>query len=198
MLLFPKEEHDRIRDGEITITFRDWDKIRVEAGKEYKSFDLGFVRVEEVAFIDPKKITEDDLAAAGFSDMEEFKTVFRKRNPGFNFGSGKIIRIRFTYLGAEQRSAARVKPNDRELIRILERLVEIDVLSDLAIKSDAFLEFLDDDVPKNTVAIAGHFNIPREAVRTRMAQLKNEGLVDARREGYTITVRGKAYLDSKI
>lgn len=198
MLLFPKEEHDRIRDGEITVTFRDWDKIRVEAGKEYKSFDLGFVRVEEVAFIDPKKITEADLAAAGFDDMEEFKTVFRKRNPGFNFGSGKIIRIKFTYLGAEQRSAARVKPNDRELIRILERLVEIDVLSDLQIKSDAFLEFLDDDVPKNTVAISGHFSIPREAVRTRMAQLKNEGLVDARREGYTITVRGKAYLDSKI
>ena len=198
MLLFPKEEHDRIRDGEITVTFRDWDKIRVEAGKEYKSFDLGFVRVEEVAFIDPKKITETDLAAAGFDDMEEFKTVFRKRNPGFNFGSGKIIRIKFTYLGAEQRSAARVKPNDRELIRILERLVEIDVLSDLQIKSDAFLEFLDGDVPKNTVAISGHFSIPREAVRTRMAQLKNEGLVDARREGYTITVRGKAYLDSKI
>ncbi|MDD4053111.1 MAG: hypothetical protein PHR28_14595 [candidate division Zixibacteria bacterium] len=198
MLLFPKEEHDRIRDGEITITFRDWDKIRVEAGKEYKSFDLGFVRVEEVAFIDPKKITEADLAAAGFADMDEFKAIFRKRNPGFNFGSGKIIRIRFTYLGAEQRSAARVKPNDRELIRILERLVEIDVLSDLQIKSDAFLEFLDDDVPKNTVAISGHFSIPREAVRTRMAQLKNEGLVDARREGYTITVRGKAYLDSKI
>jgi DNA-binding transcriptional ArsR family regulator len=198
MLLFPKEEHDRIRDGEITVTFRDWDKIRVEAGKEYKSFDLGFVRVEEVAFIDPKKITEADLVAAGFDAMDEFKTIFRKRNPGFNFGSGKIIRIRFTYLGAEQRSAARVKPNDRELIRILERLVEIDVLSDLQIKSDAFLEFLDGDIPKNTVAISGHFSIPREAVRTRMAQLKNEGLVDARREGYTITVRGKAYLDSKI
>ena len=198
MLLFPKEEHDRIRFGEITITFRDWDKLRVEAGKEYKSFDLGFVRVEEIAFIDPKKITDEDLAAAGFSDMDEFKTIFRKRNPGFNFGSGKIIRIRFTYLGPEQRNAARVKPNDRELIRILERLVEIDVLSDLPIKSDAFLEFLDGDVPKNTVALAQHFDIPREAVRTRMTQLKNEGLVDARREGYTITVRGTAYLDSKI
>ncbi len=198
MLLFLKEEHDRIRFGQITVTFRDWDKIRVEAGKEYKSFELGFVRVEEVAFIDPKKITEEDLAAAGFDDMDEFKTVFRKRNPGFNFGSGKIIRIRFTYLGAEQRSAARVTPNDRELIRILERLVEIDVLSDLPIKSDAFLEFLEGEIPKNTVAIAQHFDIPREAVRTRMAQLKNEGLVDARREGYTITVRGRAYLDSKI
>ncbi len=198
MLLFLKEEHDRIRDGEITITFRDWDKIRVEAGKEYKSFDLGFVRVEEVAFIDPRKITEADLAAAGFDDMDEFKTVFRKRNPGFNFGSGKIIRIRFTFLGTEQRSAARVKPNDRELIRIMERLVEIDVLSDLPIKSDAFLEFMNSDTPQNTVAIAHHFDIPREAVKTRMAQLKREGLIDARRDGYVITVRGKSYLDSKI
>ena len=46
MLLFLKEEHDRIKAGLITVTFRDWDRIRVEAEKEYKSFDLGFVRVE--------------------------------------------------------------------------------------------------------------------------------------------------------
>jgi len=198
MLLFPKEEHDQIREGLLTVTFRDWDRIRVEAGKEYKSFNLGFVRVDEVGYIDFKKITDEDLKAAGFGNLEDFKTVFRKRNPGFNFGSGKLIRIKYSYLGADNRTAAGVKPNERELIKIMERLVEIDVLSELDVKSEQFLEFLDLEKSKNTLAIAAHFNLPREAVRKRMAQLRKEGLASSQRDGFTITLRGKAYLDSKI
>ena len=198
MLLFPKEEHDQIKRGELTVTFRDWDRIRVEAGKEYKSFTLGYVRVDEVGYIDFKKITDEDLRDAGFSDLDDFKTVFRKRNPGFTFGSGKLIRIKYSYLGADNRTAGGVKPNEREMIRIMERLVEIDVMSELEVRSEQFLEFLDLDTPKNTVVIAGHFNLPRDEVKKRMAQLKNEGLVTAHRDGYTITLRGKTYLDSKI
>jgi hypothetical protein len=198
MLLFPKEEHDQIRNGELTVTFRDWDRIRVEAGKEYKSFGLGFVRVEEVGYIDFKKIPEEDLNAAGFYDLDDFKTVFRKRNPGFNFGSGKIIRIKYSYLGSENRRAAGVKPNEREMIKIMERLVEIDVLSEIETKSEEFLEFLDIEEAHNSLAISKHFDLPREEVRARMTQLKNEGLVASRRDGYVITVRGKTYLDSKI
>lgn len=198
MLLFPKEEHDRIRSGELTVTFRDWDRIRVEAGKEYKSFNLGYVRVDEVGYIDFKKIPDEDLQAAGFYNLEDFKQVFRKRNPGFNFGSGKLIRIKYAYLGSDQRTAAGVKPNEREMIRIMERLVEIDVLSDLGVRCDDFLQFLDADESKNTLSIAKHFNLPREEVKKRMTQLKDEGLVVSRRDGFTVTLRGKTYLDSKI
>jgi len=198
MLLFPKEEHERIKSGEITVTFRDWDKLRVDAGKEYKSFNLGFVRVEEIGYVDFKKITEQDIRAAGMGSAEEFKTVFRKRNPGFNFGSGKLIRIKFSYLGPEQRDAGGLLPNDRELIRIMERLVEIDVMSEMDVKSDDLLASLSTDTAQNTLTLSKRFNIPQAALKKRMAELKNEGLVDSRRDGYVITVRGKAYIDSKI
>jgi DNA-binding transcriptional ArsR family regulator len=198
MLLFPKEEHDQIRNGELTVTFRDWDKIRVEAGKEYKSFNLGFVRVDEVGYIDFKKIPEEDLVAAGFYDLDDFKAIFRKRNPGFNFGSGRLIRIKYTYLGLENRAAAGLKPNEREMIRIMERLVEIDVMSEIETRSEEILEFLDIEKPKNTLALSKHFSMERDDIKTRMTQLKNEGLVILRRDGYTITVRGKTFLDSKI
>ncbi len=198
MLLFPKEEHDQVRNGELTVTFRDWDRIRVEAGKEYKSFLLGFVRVEEVGYVDFKKITEEDLSAAGFYDLDEFKAMFRKRNPGFNFGSGRIIRIKYSYLGSENRTAAGVKPNEREMIKIMERLVEIDVLSDIETKSEEIMEFLDIEKAQNSLAIAKKFDLPRDEVRKRMTQLKNEGMISSRREGYVITLRGKAFLDSQI
>lgn len=198
MLLFKKEEFDRIRMGEITITFRDWDRLRVEAGKEYKSFGLGFVRVEEVGFVDLKKIPQEDLTAAGFYDLEDFKAVFRKRNPGFNFGSGKVIRVKFSYLGADDRTAAGIRPGERDLIKIMERLVEIDVLSESETKSEDIMHFLADDTPKNSNDLAQKFSLSREDIRKRMALLKNEGLVKSQRDGYTITVRGKAYLDSKI
>jgi hypothetical protein len=198
MLLFPREEHDQIKAGKLTVTFRDWDRIRVEAGHEYKSFDLGFVRVDEVGYIDLKKIPDEDLKAAGFDNMEDFKAVFRKRNPGFNFSSGRLIRIKYSYLGSENRTAAGVKPNERDLIRIMERLVEIDVMSEMEAKSDDFLQFLDLKEPKTSLTICQHFKLPREVVRKRMAQMKNEGLVASLRDGYVITVRGQAYLDSKI
>ncbi len=198
MLLFPKEEHDHIRAGAKTITFRDWDKLRVEAGKEYKSFGLGFVRIEEIGYVDFKRIPEEDLEAAGFDSLDDFKIVFRKRNPGFNFGSGRLIRIRFTYLGADNKSASRVKPNDRELIRIMERMIEIDVMSELEIKCDEVLEFLDPEAAKNSLAISKHFSIDREEIRMRMKQLQKEGLVNSGRAGFTLTIRGKTYLDSKI
>lgn len=198
MLLFPKEEHDLIRAGVKTITFRDWDKLRVEAGKEYKSFNLGFVRVEEIAYVDFKRISDEDLEAAGFDSLEDFKAIFRKRNPGFNFGSGRVIRIKFSYLGSENKTAGRVKPNERELIRIMERLIEIDVMSDLELKSDDVLGFLDNEKPTNSRSIAKKFEIDREEIRKRMAQLKEEGLVTSGREGYLLTIRGKTYFDSKI
>lgn len=198
MLLFKPEEYDSIRTGAITVTFRDWDRIRVEAGKEYKSFNLGYVRVDEVAYIDFKKIPQEDIEAAGFYDVEEFKQIFRKRNPGFNFGSGKMIRIKFTYLGSEDRTAGGVKPSERDMIKIMERLVEIDVLLPLDVTSEQFLEALDIDEAKNSVVLTKEFNLPRDEVKKRMTLLKNEGLVNSRRDGYIITVRGKSYLDSKI
>jgi hypothetical protein len=198
MLLFPKEEHEKIKRGEITVTFRDWDKLRVEPGKDYKSFNLGFVRVNEIGFIDLKKIPPEDLEAAGFPDMDEFKAVFRKRNPGFNFGSGRVIRIAFSYLGAENRTAGGLRPNDRELIRIMERLVDIDVMSELSVKSDDILSFIQLDKAVNSTSVAEHFGISREEARKCLVQLKKEGLIVSRRDGYTLTVRGKTYLDSKI
>ncbi len=198
MLLFKKEELDAIRSGAITVSFRDWDKLRVEAGKEYKSFNLGFVRVEDIGYLDFKKIPQEDLEAAGFYDAEEFKQIFRKRNPGFNFGSGKIIRIKFTYLGSEDRTAAGVRPSERHMIKIMERLVEIDVLSDIEVKSEDFLSFLDADEPKNSHVIASNFDVSREDVKKLMTALKKEGLVSSKRNGYLISVRGKSFLDSKI
>lgn len=198
MLLFPKEEHERIRNGELTVTFRDWDRIRVEAGKEYKSFNLGYVRVDEVGYVDFKKIPDEDIEASGFYSHEDFKQVFRKRNPGFNFGSGKLIRIKYTYLGSDQRTAAGVKPNEREMIRIMERLVEMDVMLESELRSDELLEFLDTDEAKNTFALSKHFDLPRDEVKKRMTMLRDEGLVASRRDGYTLTIRGKTYLDSKI
>jgi hypothetical protein len=198
MLLFPQEEHNKVRSGEKTITFRDWDKLRVEAGMEYRSPGLGFVRVEEIGYIDFKKVPDEDFRAAGFISPEEFKTTFRKRNPGFNFGSGKLIRIRFTYLGKEQRRAAGVVPSERELINIMERLVDIDVNSDLDKRSEEFLEVLDPEQPQTSQRLAERLAVTREQLRTRMAQLKGEGLVALHRNGYIITLRGKTYLNSKI
>jgi len=198
MLLFPKEEHERIRNGELTVTFRDWDRIRVEAGKEYKSFNLGYVRVDEVGYVDFKKIPDEDVYAAGFASHEDFKQTFRKRNPGFNFGSGKLIRVKYTYLGSDQRTAAGVKPNEREMIRIMERLVELDVMLESELRSEELLEYLDTEKAKNTIAISRHFDISRDEVKKRMTLLKDEGLVLSRRDGYVLTIRGKTYLDSKI
>lgn len=198
MLLFKKEEFDRIRMGDITVTFRDWDKLRVEAGKEYKSFNLGFVRVEDVGYVDFKKIPQEDIEAAGFYDADEFKQEFRKRNPGFNFGSGKLIRIEFKYLGSKDRDAAGVRPSERHMIKIMERLVEIDVLADIGIKSEEVLSFLDFETPKNTQALAKQFDVSRTDIKKLLTALKNEGLVNSKRDGYTVSVRGKSFLDSKI
>jgi biotin operon repressor len=198
MLLFPQEEHDKIRHGEKTITFRDWDKLRVEAGMEYRSPGLGFVRVEEIGYVDFKKVPDEDFRAAGFISPDDFKTTFRKRNPGFNFGSGKLIRIRFTYLGREQRSAAGVAPSERELINIMERLVEIDVNSELEKRSEDFLEKLDPDQPQTSQVLADKLAITRDQLKKHMAKLKEEGLVALHRDGYVITLRGKTYLNSKI
>ncbi len=198
MLLFKKEEFDRIKAREITVTFRDWDRIRVEAEMDYKSFGLGFVRVEEVGYIDFKKIPDSDLALAGFFDLDEFRTTFRKRNPGFNFGSGRLIRIKFSYLGEDNKKAGGIKPAERELIKIMERLVEIDVMSDMELESDKILTMLSGSEAKNTIAISSHFDVSRDELKLRMARLKKEGLVTAQRDGFLISVRGQTYIDSKI
>ncbi len=66
-LMFRKEDRERVANGEITVTFRLWQRAQVKAGKRYQT-GFGIAEVEDVQVVPAGMVSADDVAASGCAD----------------------------------------------------------------------------------------------------------------------------------
>ena len=77
-MLFSSDLHERIRNGEVTVAFRNWKRPTVSAGGTLRT-PVGVLRIEEIVPIAASEITEADAVAAGFDTVPD---VLRSLRPG--------------------------------------------------------------------------------------------------------------------
>src|SRR5690606_41296761 len=71
MLLFQRKFHPGLVSGEVTLTFRRWDKARVKVGGRYRCHPIGGLEGDEVSRVKLEDITSEDARRAGFPSRAE-------------------------------------------------------------------------------------------------------------------------------
>jgi hypothetical protein len=66
-LMFRKRDRERVANGEITVTFRLWQRAQVKAGNRYHT-GFGTAEVEDVQMMPAAMVSPDDVAASGCAD----------------------------------------------------------------------------------------------------------------------------------
>jgi hypothetical protein len=196
MLFFTKRFQDGIVRGEVTLTFRRWDRARVKVGGRYRVHPIGVVEVTGLDRVSVDAIGEDDARAAGFGSIEELR-AYLAEGPQGPLGPGELVhRVALVHGGDGDRVAG-------ALVRALS--------GDDVRAIDVALARLDGDVPWTLATLARIDANPRVAAsklallegqetapfKARVVKLKKLGLTQSFEVGYEITPRGVAYLAAR-
>ena len=68
MLTFRKEDRGRVAAGEITVSYRLWQRAKVKAGKRYET-GFGAVEVDDVRVMPAGMVGAEDVGPTGCSDI---------------------------------------------------------------------------------------------------------------------------------
>ncbi len=196
VLLFQKRFHEGLLSGDITLTFRRWQKPHVKVGGRYRCHPIGVLEVDAVDTVRAGQIRRAEARRAGFDSVAELLDYMRQGPKGEPLrDDSPVYRIAFHHGG----------DGDRVSLALEDALSAEDVA---AIRQK--LERLDRDAPwtdKTLKLIAKH---PRVAASQLAAKLKRErlpfkadvrklkrlGLTQSFEVGYEISPRGRAYLEA--
>jgi hypothetical protein len=176
----------RIRDGEIDLAFRRWERPRLLVGTRMRTA-VGLIEVtsvEEVA-----DITEADADRAGAS-REELLRLMRAREPH------PIWRVGLRYAGEdpriELRGRAELTAGERDAI--IARLDRLDAASPRGEWTRDVLALIDARPAVRAPDLAASLGRDTLTFKRDVRKLKELGLTESLKVGYRISPRGSAVL----
>jgi len=190
MITFSKKDHDAIKTGKITLTFRDWSTLSLQKNKIYKSSNLGLLRVLDISFVKLSDITIDEIKKSGLRSFHQFRDEYEeKANRKVNFNKEAAVKIEFEYLGKDIENKKRLmgKVTPMELYEIKEKILILDEKSDSpwAIKT---LQTLSQNGSLFLKDIEKILKIPAEKIKQNMRELKDLNLIYSNsKKGYSLT-----------
>jgi hypothetical protein len=179
MLLFEKNLHDAIREGRVTLTFRNWEKPRVNADKTYRAGDVGEVFIEDISQVPLSEVTEEEARAAGAESLEDFRRYYGARNPRVDFERDRVYRVRFRYAGNDAALVLAGRLGEEALRRLDRQLAHIDVQSYEGEWTHFFISTLTQKRWMRPGELAQQLGTDQDMVRRKMKILAEIGLVRA-------------------
>lgn len=191
MLLFKKAFFAGLQSGDITVTYRRWQKPHVRPGGRYRCHPIGVLEVDKISLVTVETIRDADALAAGFATRDALVGYLAELGPLDD--ATPVYRVELHHGG----------DGDRVEVALDDQLTADDIA---AIR--AKLERLDRDEPwtKKTLAIIGKHpqiaasqlakKLGRETLpfKVDVRKLKKLGLTQSFEVGYEISPRGRAYL----
>ncbi len=192
MLLFKKPFHAGLTSGEITLTFRRWQKAHVRQGGRYRCHPIGVLLVDAVSLVTTKSVTASDAKRAGFDSRVALIDYLLELGPLDE--TTEIWRVELRHVG----------DGDRVEFAMVDALTEADIAAIRArlASFDARVRWT-----KKTLAIISEHprvaasqlakKLKRETLELKVdiRKLKKLGLTQSFEVGYEISPRGRAYLD---
>lgn len=191
MLLFKKPFWEGLRSGQITLTFRRWQKPHVRAGGRYRCHPIGVLEVDAIELVTPLAITAGDARRAGFPSREALIAYLGELGPITD--ASPIYRVELHHGGDGDRVSlaleATLTADDVEAIRT--RLVRMDRTTPWTAKTLALIGKHPRVAASKLAANLGRETLP---FKTDVRKLKRLGLTQSFEVGYEISPRGAAYL----
>jgi hypothetical protein len=195
MLLFRREDRERVASGEITVTFRLWKSAHVKAGKAYET-GFGAVLVEDVRVLPAALVAEEDVPLTGCASIEQVWRLAGEHT-GAPVGLDTLLhRVQFRFLGRVPPAAASQRELDRETLRV--RLARLDAAHARGPWTLAVLRLIESAprVPARLLAAELGWETPEFKAHVR--KLKALGLTLSHETGYELSDAGRRYLQEGL
>jgi hypothetical protein len=186
VVLFPNRMHDGLRDGSITVTFRNWTRPQAKVGGRYRTGG-GDLVVESIEPVLSGAITDEDARRAGSTDAAALRRELRWDD------HTSVLRIAFH---REEPSSPPPAPSlDDEVID--RRLDRLDAASPVGPWTRATLGLIARRPEVRAGDLAVELGRERLPFKADVRKLKRLGLTESLDVGYRLTPRGRAYLDRR-
>ncbi len=193
MLLFESRFHGPIVRGELTVTFRKWDKPKVKPGGRYRCHPIGVLRVDAAERIVLSSVTDDDARRAGFDDAAALVTYLAR------FGATpdtEVTRVVFAHEGDGDRSElaldARLSPDD--VAALSAKLAAMDARSPAGAWTSATLALVEAHPRVAASRLAKRLGWETAPFKANVVKLKKLGLTISFEVGYELSPRGRAFV----
>jgi hypothetical protein len=176
----------RIRDGEIDLAFRRWDRPRVLVGTKMRT-SVGLIEVTSVERV--RTVTKADAARAGGSRDQLLKLMAGKE-------PAPIWRIGVRFAGADPRIALRAHDelSDGERTELLARLDRLDRAARSGPWTRHVLALIERNPARRAPDLAAELGRETQSFKRDVRKLKELGLTESLEIGYRISPRGQALL----
>lgn len=190
-MLFQKRFWDGIRDGTITLTFRRWKRPQVVAGRVYRTA-AGRLEVLSVDVVDPATIADDDAVRAGHASGD----ALRDDLPGEE--GNPTYRIEFRHLDEPDprtELAHQDDLSDDDIAEISRRLDRMDRASRHGPWTRQVLALIAEHPRRRAPDLAEMVGRETQPFKTDVRKLKNLGLTLSHSPGYSLSPRGRAFVE---
>ena len=181
-MLFTRPFKERIRRGELTLTFRRWKRLQARVGGVYKLPPTGAIRVASVDVVEAGEITDVDARRAGHADRSETLAALGD-------GDAPIYRIAFEYVPPE-----RVPQATLPAAELFERVRATDRRAKRA-WAQATLQLISEHPQRRAADLAVMLGWETAPFKANVRRLKALGLTESLEVGYRLTDLGKEVLE---
>jgi hypothetical protein len=189
-VLFEKRFWERIRAGEVTVTFRRWKRRQVVAGHRYRTA-AGMLEVISLTTVEPDGIADDDARRAGYAKAADLVADLR--------GTPDLPTYRIEFRTADEPDprdvlARRSDLTESEIAEIDRRLDRLDRASSHGAWTRETLATIAAHPGRRAPDLAEIHGRLTQPFKTDVRKLKNLGLTISLPVGYRLSPRGETYV----
>jgi hypothetical protein len=178
-----------IKNGELDLAFRRWDRPRVKVGTRMRTA-VGLIEVTSVETVVLSRLRAEDARRAGAPSLAALKAALSPRP------DRTVYRVGLRYGGADPRESLRQQlPTDDEVMEIRAWLDRLDASSRIGPWTRASLEIIDRSPGVRAPDLAAELGRETQEFKTDVRKLKEKGLTESLAIGYQLSPRGEAVLD---
>jgi hypothetical protein len=178
-----------IRDGQVDLAFRRWDRPRLKVGTRMRTA-VGLVEVTAVDRVPERSLTAAQARRAGAPSLGALRLGLAQHP------DRAVYRIGLRYAGADPRHLLRDDvPDDAEIAAITAWLDRLDRASSIGPWTRATLELIDELPATRAPELATRLGRDTASFKRDVRKLKERGLTESLDIGYRLSPRGAAVLD---
>lgn len=178
-----------IKNGEIDLAFRRWDRPRVRLGTLMRT-GVGVIEAVAVERVALSSLRAEDARRAGAASLAALRAGLERNS------DRPVYRVQLRYAGPDPRELLRQSlPDEAEIQRILTWLERLDAASAHGPWTRATLQIIDRSPGVRAPELAAELGRETQPWKTDVRKLKEKGLTESLAIGYRLSPRGEAVLD---
>ena len=180
-----------IREGDVTCSFRKWQRPQVKIGGRYNIHGYGAIEVNAIQPVKAGRARLKDIKRSGFDTRAELLNMLNAES------NDTLYLIELRYLGS-----APVKQPDRqalskpELHELIAKLQNMDIRSKKGPWATATIKLIGQHPARRAPDLAAILSWDTQPFKANVRKLKAMGLTESMETGYRLTVRGMQVLDA--